>query len=90
MVIRTRDEEGSAKYDFYLSDAPPETWLRKLAWVATAEHRVEECIQRAKSDASMDNYHVRTWRSWYRHMALAMIAVWFLSLETTRAKGRRP
>jgi hypothetical protein len=32
----------------------------------------------------MDAYQVRTWEGWHHHMALTLIAVWFLISETHR------
>ena len=29
---------------------------------------VMECLQRAKGEAGLDQYHVRTWRAWYAHI----------------------
>ena len=53
VVLRSRDEDGAAKHDYYLSNAPPETLPGVLARVAKAEHRVEECLQRGKSEAGL-------------------------------------
>ena len=52
VVIRTRDEQGVAKHDYYLSNAPTETELCEFGRVATAEHRIEECIERGKPTAT--------------------------------------
>jgi len=30
----------------------------------------------------MDEYQVRTWQGWHHHMALSLMAVWFLIGET--------
>ena len=32
----------------------------------------------------MDAYQVQTWEGWHHHMALTLIAVWFLISETHR------
>ena len=34
----------------------------------------------------MDAYQVRTWEGWHHHMALTLIAVWFLIGETHRGQ----
>ena len=34
----------------------------------------------------MDEYQVRTWEGWHHHMALTLIAVWFLISETHRGQ----
>ena len=38
----------------------------------------------------MDEYQVRTWEGWHHHMALTLIAVWFLVRETHRGQQRTP
>jgi hypothetical protein len=38
----------------------------------------------------MDEYQVRTWEGWHHHMALTLIAVWFLSGETHRGQQVTP
>ena len=78
VVIRGLDEGGATKHDYYLSDAPPETPPGVLARVARAEHRVEHCLQRGKSEAGLADYQVRTWSGWHHHQALSLIAAWFL------------
>ena len=86
VVIRRLDEDGATKHDYYLSDAPPETLPGVLARVAKAEHRVERCLQRGKSEAGLAEYQVRTWSGWYHHQALSLIAGWFLVQESRRGK----
>jgi SRSO17 transposase len=60
VVIRYTDDTGVLKIDYYLSNAAPETSLEEFARVAKAEHRIEECLQRAKSEAGLADYEVRT------------------------------
>ena len=38
----------------------------------------------------MDAYQVRTWEGWHHHMALTLMAVWFLVNETHRGQQRTP
>jgi SRSO17 transposase len=86
VVIRGLDEDGGTKHDYYLSDAPPGTQPGVLARVAKAEHRVERCLQRGKSEAGLAEYQVRTWSGWHHHQALSLIASWFLVQEARRGK----
>jgi SRSO17 transposase len=86
VVIRGLDEGGATKHAYYLSRAPPETLPGVLARVAVAEHRVERCLQRGKSEAGLADYQVRTWSGWHHHQALSLIAGWFLVQETRRGK----
>jgi hypothetical protein len=42
VIIRSFDEEGVTKYDFYFSNAPEDTPAKEFARVALAAHRIEE------------------------------------------------
>jgi SRSO17 transposase len=86
VVIRGTDESGATRHDYYLSSAPSETPPGVLARVAVAEHRVERCLQRGKSEAGLADYQVRTWSGWHHHRALSLIAGWFLVQEARRGK----
>ncbi|MGB8379720.1 MAG: IS701 family transposase, partial [Dermatophilaceae bacterium] len=43
-----------------------------------------------KGQVGLDQYQVRRYDSWYRHITLAMLAHAFLTTTTARAKGGRP
>ena len=85
-VIRRRTDDGTWKYDYHLSNAVTATPLAELARVANAEHRIEHCLQRGKSEAGLADYQTRRWEGWHHHQTLALIAVWFLVQETRRGK----
>lgn len=86
VVIRTIDEQNTVKHDYYLSNATVETMLDEFARVATAAHRIEECIKRGKSDTGLADYEVRGWQGWHHHQTLSLIAAWFINTETRREK----
>jgi SRSO17 transposase len=90
VVIRLRDEQGAVKHDYYLSSAAPETELTEFARVAKAEHRIEDCLRRGKSEAGLADYEVRSWSGWYHHQTLSLIAAWFINVETRREKKIGP
>ena len=58
-----------------------DTPLKEFARVLDAEHRIEECFRRAKSESGMGSYQVRNWLGWHHHQALTLIATWFLTQE---------
>lgn len=88
VVIRyqDRDRRHVVKTDYYLSNAQPEIALAEFARAAKAEHRIEECLQRAKSEAGLADYEVRNWKGWHHHQILSLIASWFLVTEARRGK----
>ena len=86
VVFRERQGNGAWKHDYLLSNAPLTTPLAEYARVFKAEHRIEECLQRAKGEAGLAGYEVRTWQGWHHHQALALVATWFLTTEARRGK----
>jgi SRSO17 transposase len=90
VVFRERQTDGTCKHDYCLSNADVQTPLAEFARVFKAEHRIEECLQRAKGEAGLSDYEVRTWRGWHHHQTLSLIATWFLTQETRRGKNLDP
>jgi hypothetical protein len=89
-IARERQADGAFKHDYYLSNAGPEVPLKEFARVAKAEHRVEECLKRAKGESGLGDYQVRNWVGWHHHQTLALLAAWFLNQETRRGKNPDP
>lgn len=83
---RDRDNQQVVKVDVSLSNAAPETPRWQLARVAKAEHRIEACLQRSKSEAGLADYEVRNWTGGHHHQTLSLLATWFLVTETLRGK----
>jgi SRSO17 transposase len=86
VVFREQQADGSWKHDYLLANAPLTTPLAEFARVFKAEHRIEESLRRAKSEAGLGHYQVRTWGGWHHHQALGLVATWFLTQETRRGK----
>jgi SRSO17 transposase len=64
VVFREQQSDGTWKHDYLLSNAIEGAPLTEFARVYKAEHRVEECLKRAKSEAGLGDYQVRTWEGW--------------------------
>ena len=86
VVVRWTDEDGTLRHDYHFSNAPADTPLREFARVARAEHRIEQCFERGKTDAGLAEYQVRTWLGWHHHVTLSLLATWFLIGEARRGK----
>lgn len=89
-ITRELQADHTYKLDYHLSCAAATTPLPELARVAKAEHRIEECLERAKGEAGLADYQVRNWPGWYRHQTLALLAAWFLTEEARRGKNPDP
>ena len=90
------DQDTRYRYRYYLTAThvaeaelkePP---LPELARVIKAGTCIEASFQRGKGEVGMDEYQVRTWQGWHHHMALSLIAVWFLIGETHRGQQVTP
>jgi SRSO17 transposase len=90
VVFRERQADGTWKHDYLLSSAPLTTPLEEFARVFKAQHRIEESLKRAKGEAGLADYQVRTWEGWHHHQALSLLATWFLTQETRRGKNPDP
>jgi len=67
---------------YYLSNAPADTPLRILAEVAGARWSIEAAIEEAKGETGLDEYEVRYWHSWHRHITLSMMAhAWLAAMR---------
>ena len=64
--------------------------LGELARVITGGACIEASFKRGKGEVGMDEYQVRTWEGWHHHMALSLMAVWFLIGETHRGQQLTP
>jgi hypothetical protein len=90
LVTRERQADQTYKSDYCLSNASADVPLAELVRVAKAEHRIEECLERAKGEAGLGDYQVRNWKAWHHHLTLALLAVWFLNQETRPGKKLTP
>jgi SRSO17 transposase len=87
VVFRERQADGRWKHDYLLSNSVLDVPVAEFARVFRAEHRIEESLKRAKGEAGLADYQVRTWEGWHHHQTLALIAAWFLTQETRRGKN---
>ena len=60
--------------------AQREQALAELARVAGTRWAIEECFEEAKGEVGLDEYEVRRWEGWYRHITLAMLAHAYLTV----------
>ena len=81
------DPEEIAYYACY---GPRRSSTADLAWAAGSRWHVEECIQQAKGEAGLDHYQVRTWRAWYAHITLSMLALAWLAASRAQAEKGGP
>jgi len=62
----------------------------ELAHVIKAGACIETSFKRGKGEVGMAEYQVRSWQGGHHHIALSLIAVWFLIGETHRGQQLPP
>ncbi len=90
IVRRHREQPDNRAYFF--ARGPATTGRKELIAVAGMRWRVEECLELAKGDCGLDEYEVRSWAGWHRHVTLSLWALAIVAALRTRAVGtcRRP
>ena len=63
--------------------------LAELVRVAGSRWTVEACFEAAKGEVGLDEYEVRSWTGWHRHVTLAMLAHAYLTFIRKTALGGR-
>jgi SRSO17 transposase len=87
LVRRKLDEPDEMA--FHLTLAPEGTDLATLVRVAGRRWTIESCFEAAKGEVGLDEYEVRSWTGWHRHVTLAMLAHAYLAVVRKVAVGGR-
>lgn len=75
----------STETAFYLVYAPVDAPLAELVRAAGTRWTIEEVFKLAKGQVGLDQYEVRSWQGWHRHITLALLAL--AALATVAKKG---
>jgi len=74
---------------YFLVFAPPETPLSTMVQAIGARWRVEEDLEATKA-LGLDEYEVRSYLGWYRHLTLVLLAYAFLVSLCVQASAALP
>jgi len=72
---------------YYRVFATKSTSLEEMVRVAGSRWSIEECFEVAKGEVGLDQYEVRSWQGWYRHITLALLAFAFLTVVQSQQTG---
>src|SRR5436190_24069810 len=86
-LLTRRSLADPAEIAYYACDGPRRARLVDPAFIAGSRWHIEECFRQAKNEAGLDHYQVRTWRPWYAHITLSMLALAWLA--ATRAQAQK-
>ena len=73
-MIARRSVSRPEEISYYIAYCPAGTTLDELIRIAGSRWAVEECFQTAKQECGLDDYQVRRYPGWHRHITLAMAA----------------
>ena len=78
-LLARRSVAKPGELAYYVCFGPAGTTLEELVSVAGTRWAIEECFEEAKGQVGLDQYEVRRWDGWYRHVTLAMLAHAYLT-----------
>jgi SRSO17 transposase len=84
-LLARRTPRDPTEVAYYRAFGPAATALAELVRVAGMRWAIEESFEDAKGSVGLDQYEVRKWAAWYRHITLALLAHAYL--EVTRRQG---
>lgn len=87
-LLARRSISDPGEIAYYICYGPRRTTLAGLARIAGSRWHIEECFQQAKNETGLDHYQVRTWRAWYAHITLSMLALAWLAVATRSAAAK--
>ena len=88
IVTKSLGENPDTKIS--LTNAPKQTTLKRLGWMQRQRYWVERAFEDGKSECGMADYQVRKWSAWHHHMAIVMMAMFFMLTEKIYHKDTYP
>lgn len=83
LVVR-RHRERPEERAYFFARGPATTARAVLIRVAGTRWRVEECLELGKGECGLDEYEVRSWTGWHRHVTLSLFALAVVAVIRSR------
>jgi SRSO17 transposase len=87
LIVAWQPKSGEIKY--FLSNAAASVRPEEMVRAAFARWHVEKWFERAKQEAGLGAFEVRTYQSLIRHWLCCRLTMLFLAEETTRLRGEK-
>lgn len=84
-VLMRRSVSDPSEVAYFACGGPPATTLDEWVRVAGKRWVIEECFELAKGDCGLDEYEVRNWVGWHRHVTLSLFALAVVAVIRSRA-----
>ena len=79
LLIR-RSKSAPDELRAYICFAPIDTAIQKYVEVAGCRWTIESCFKESKSEVGLDQYEVRSYSGWYKHITFACLALALLTV----------
>jgi SRSO17 transposase len=63
--------EQIGEYIYHGAYGPRQTLLSRMGRVAATRWAIEDGLKRARGEVGLDQYEVRRWDAWHRHVTLS-------------------
>lgn len=87
LIMARNPSSGEIKY--FMSNAAGDADLKDILVAAFARWHIEKWFERAKQEAGLGAFEVRTYTSLIRHWLCARIVMYFLAAQTERLRGEK-
>jgi SRSO17 transposase len=84
-VLIRRSVSDPTEVAYFACGGPPATTLAELVRVAGTRWAIEDLFELAKGDCGLDEYEVRSWAGWHRHITLSLFALAVVAVIRSRA-----
>lgn len=88
LIVAGNVTTGETKY--FVSNAAGDAGLEEMLVAAFARWQVEKWFERAKQEAGLGAFEVRTYTSLIRHWLCSRMVMYFLAAQTERLRGEKP
>jgi SRSO17 transposase len=88
LIVLRQPATGEIKY--VVSNAGEKADVEEMIRVLMSRWHVEKWFERAKQEAGLGAFEVRTYQSLIRHWLCVRLAMCFLAEQTTRLRGEKP
>jgi SRSO17 transposase len=88
-LLARRSLSNPTEIAYFRAFGPEDTGLEELVRVAGLRWPIEESFEAAKGSVGLDQYEVRRWNAWYRHITLALLAHAYLEVTRLCTNGAK-
>ena len=84
-VLELQSKVRPDAHTYYRAYGPRKPSLAELVSVVAKRWTAQESLERVKNEVGLDQYEVRRWDAWHRHITLSLLA--HAALQVTRARA---